>query len=500
MNDSRAGRSIGAALVAEQRDLADKFWTDWADRFKTLPVEQQNVELARLAARQAVAVGQAVITFCPSLDRITWDPSSTTGIDPLDPDGALSFERPFPAFALQDLGGGSFTLWVKTGDGINDWEVAGGGTPTADDHKLATDATDEAGGGADYHLAKHSNVGNVQASLVVVDGKRLVRLDYPPAPTPQVTRVFYLEPSETDNHLVNLCPSVVASLQFAFPTTVAPDTPPTWADAFSLTGKPGLLEWRDGVCYLVIRAKVLNLIGTTHQVAVDLLRYATGGTETRYCSAAASWVGPAEQYLTDTMQVFRFPVPVRFLAGDVTDRLKVRFFALPGQGGSQSSEVLYIETGADGSTVQVADATQIQTLFGETGGGPLEHEATTGRDQPHQHPDTAIDHTIAPATMALGGKLDLGNAETLLVDPAGKELTLMQTPTVDTGKTIFRRLIFTAATKLHNAASPTTGYSPLKLGRGGTPKDVITFGAAHSLAEFTFVPSVGWVLGAMNTT
>lgn len=321
---------------------------------------------------------------------------------------------------------GTMTRTVATDHSTVTLGVTPGTIPAADDHKVSTDATDEAAAGAGYLLAKHSNAGNVQFSLDSTSGRKVkasvtlptgfpgyyeynpepdgvatpgddARVSHgnhvhPLAPTPQITNVFYLEPGLGQHHLVNPCPSTVSSVQFAFPTTPAATT--SSVAAVTLNSQPGLVDWAGGTCNVVLRAKVVNLIGTTHQIAVDLHRIPVGGgAGTRYCNAVQPWVGPTD-ILTDDIQVLRFAVPVKFLTGPATDLLQVTIYALSGLGGSVDTEIMYVETGADGSTVLVNDATQIQTLFGSSSGGPIEHNQTTGRDVDYSlggcHPADAV--------------------------------------------------------------------------------------------------------------
>ena len=170
------------------------------------------------------------------------------------------------------------------------------------------------------------------------DGKHV----HPSLPTPQITSVYYLDPAPLQPLLVNPCPSTVGALELAFPTTSDPDTPPTSADAITLEGRPGLADWPGGLVNLIVRANVRNMVGTTHQVAVDLYRRPDGlGPAVRYCSVnSPPWVGPVDQYLTGDVQVFRFQVPVKFLSGDVSDLMGLTIYALPGQGGSVDTEIL----------------------------------------------------------------------------------------------------------------------------------------------------------------
>lgn len=209
-------------------------------------------------------------------------------------------------------------------------------------------------------------------------------------PTPQITNVYYHDDAQS---LVNPCPSAVSSFSFAFSN----DTSETFANYATIVASPGIADWQGGVCNVVLRAKVANIVGTTHQVAVDLNRVSAAGVQVaRYCNAVATWVGPTD-ILTGSIKVLRFQVPVRFLTGTATDRLRMTIYALPGLGGAVATESLYIETGADGATVLINDASQIQTLFGSSTGGPIEHSHTTGRDLADQHPWSAVTRPLMPA-------------------------------------------------------------------------------------------------------
>ena len=136
MNDSVTGRAIGTDTVAAQKDVADKFWFDWRALLPTLPPDQQAMVLSWLSLQLAQAAGNGIITHVPGWDLIDFDPSTGTHQDPAS--DALSFNRPPPALAQQVAGSNFVTLWLKVGDGENDWAaIAGAG---ASDHKVKRDA------------------------------------------------------------------------------------------------------------------------------------------------------------------------------------------------------------------------------------------------------------------------------------------------------------------------------------------------------------------------
>ena len=155
MNDSVTGRALGVDTSEAQKEVAAQFWQTWRDRFASLTLDRQAIMLAELSMLLAKAAGNAVITHVPGWDLVTFDPSSGSNPDPADPD-APSFARPMPALAQQnDVEGAFVTLWLKIGDGENDWFAIGGvGTTTIldspdDSIDITPDGEIDGGGGGE---------------------------------------------------------------------------------------------------------------------------------------------------------------------------------------------------------------------------------------------------------------------------------------------------------------------------------------------------------------
>ena len=176
MNESVTGRALGTDLAAAQKDVADKFWFFWRDKFAALSVDRQTIVLAELSVLLAQAAGNATITHVPGYDVITFDPSTGSNPDPVDP-YTTSFVRPVPALAQQNDEDGAFvTLWLKIGDGENDWiaigGVGGGGSGTSTilsspDGSIVFDPDGEIGG---VGGGEPSEPGTVRKTTIMIYG------------------------------------------------------------------------------------------------------------------------------------------------------------------------------------------------------------------------------------------------------------------------------------------------------------------------------------------
>lgn len=117
MNNSVTGRAIGQDTYTAQQAAGAAFLSAHPD-FITLPAATQSALVSALALQMAQIVGNSVITHAPGWDNINYAPNTGGGLD-----------RPIPALAMQDNGGGSFTVWFKIGTGVTDWEAFGLGGP-----------------------------------------------------------------------------------------------------------------------------------------------------------------------------------------------------------------------------------------------------------------------------------------------------------------------------------------------------------------------------------
>ena len=179
MNDSVTGRAIGTDAIAAQKDVADKFWFDWRPKFPGMAPDQQAIVLSWLSLQLAQAGGNATITHAPGWDLVDFDPSAGTHQDPAS--DALSFNRPPPALAQQVDGSGLFVaLWLKVGDGANDWVAVGG---AGADRKVASGPTDP---GADTLIAK---VESLDGSLTISEDTANHRVNFGVTPAPDDHKV-----------------------------------------------------------------------------------------------------------------------------------------------------------------------------------------------------------------------------------------------------------------------------------------------------------------------
>jgi len=135
-------------------------------------------------------------------------------------------------------------------------------------------------------------------------------------------------------------------------------------------------------------------------------------------------------------------------------------------------------------------------------GGNEDHRTLTHRDAEDQHPYSALEPvglarvpfvgaSLAEAlTGAPNGKLALGDSNRQLVSPAGFDLTQIETPTVVSGASVEKELVFSAAVKLQHDVTPDTGYSALYVHRTGSIKNPLWFKYAYSVARLLYLPSI----------
>jgi hypothetical protein len=132
MNNSVTGLAIGQDAYTAQQAAGAAFLVAHPD-FITLPKATQDALIAALALQMAEISGNAVITHAPGWDNINYAPNTGGGLD-----------RPIPALAMQDNGGG-FTVWFKIGTGVTDWEAFGTGGAGPTGPTGATGATGASG-------------------------------------------------------------------------------------------------------------------------------------------------------------------------------------------------------------------------------------------------------------------------------------------------------------------------------------------------------------------
>jgi hypothetical protein len=146
-------------------------------------------------------------------------------------------------------------------------------------------------------------------------------------------------------------------------------------------------------------------------------------------------------------------------------------------------------------------------------GGTNWHPDQLGRSEPDQHPYSALEPVglarvpfvgaalAAADSGGANGKLALGDSNRQLVSPAGFDLTQIQTPTVPSGASVEKELVFSAAVKLQHDVTPDAGFSSLYLHRAGSIKNPVWFKYANSVARFLYVPSLSaWKLMSMHDT
>jgi hypothetical protein len=123
-------------------------------------------------------LGTSIVTHVPGyVGTVTTAPNMGSGLD-----------YPVPSIVAQVDGEGNFVdIWWKSGVVATAWTPLGYSS-TRDDHKVATDETDQTAGGSGYLLAKHSNNGNVKFSFDGSSGRR-VRADVE-LPDPEVLGTY----------------------------------------------------------------------------------------------------------------------------------------------------------------------------------------------------------------------------------------------------------------------------------------------------------------------
>jgi hypothetical protein len=321
------------------------------------------------------------------------------------------------------------------------------------------------------------------------------------SPTPAITTTFYgsLEDSPAeDQSLVPVCPSSLGLVEVACTGGTDPSPPIPFG---TLAGSPGLAYWSGGVVNIVVRARIRDIEeGATHLLAADLWRVPLVGAPVHYSDHN---VGSYDDSiaLTGTLQTLRFTARVKPLTGATTDRLLVNFLELPGQGGSLPTEYLAIQTGSFSGTVEIPDATQIQTVFGPDTGGTGVHGALDGRDAVDQHPWSSMEPVglakvpFLGATLAAAdsggtnGKLALGASNRYLADPNSLDLTQIQTPTVAAGTTVEVMVMFTAPCLLVPNIAPDTGYTKLHLAQDASVTG-LNLANPYSSMKFIYVAAL----------
>jgi hypothetical protein len=156
--DSIAAIGLGADVVEAQRAVAARFWADWGSRFAGLSQDRQEEVQAELELAMKQACGNGILTHAPSWDRITWDPRSESGDDPITGEPITGLDRPMPALAQQITEAGTFVaLFLKIADGDTDWELIGGSGGSFPGFYEATPSPDGVGAPGNISLVAHGD-------------------------------------------------------------------------------------------------------------------------------------------------------------------------------------------------------------------------------------------------------------------------------------------------------------------------------------------------------
>jgi hypothetical protein len=299
---------------------------------------------------------------------------------------------------------------------LPDWDVG-----AESDHKVATDATDEAAGGADYLLAKHANTGNVTFSLDTSGGQRRV------AASASI-------PSQSLAPVVALCGRQEAAGLTGWTFGLA--GPGIWSrDANGALGPDG---WTD---YVTINTNDRIFVSTVYSSDTVLEYVHAGPYDVLNAGSPTTQALIRRSADADASAEFVAGMSVAITGG--MDWAGRTLFLL--------NPPIVLET-----TVQ---------RWGISPTGTAAHTHAWSDLRPEGMAKVPFPEATLVEIGAGGGdgKLALGDSNRYLVDPAGFSLCQIQTPTVDAGTTVEITLVFTAPILVVPNVAPDTGYSTLHL-------------------------------------
>lgn len=339
------------------------------------------------------------------------------------------------------VGDGTATVTKNGGPGDRRLTIAAVG-----DHKVATDATDQAAGGADYLLAKHANTGNVTFSLDTSSGLRRVSasasLAVPVASTtlPQPNGIAalgdegkwadgkHVHPSQTHAAVKAFCGAQVALSGW----TEGPTG--TWTK--DVNGSVSGTTWADDTAlvtndriFLSDRVPNLTVVYDVQAGIYDLVNVGTPSTQAVIRRAA------------DLDQSAEFTAGTSVYVDGGTD---------------WGGKTLFLIT-----TPVTVDVTEQRWGVSPTGAAAHTHAWSDLRPEGL----AKIPYTAASLVDAGGGngKLALADSNLYRVNPNSCNLTQIEVPTLDAGTTVKLTLVFTAPILVAPNVAPDIGYAGLHL-------------------------------------
>lgn len=256
----------------------------------------------------------------------------------------------------------------------------------------------------------------------------------------------------------------------------------------TLPGTPGVAQIPAGVHTFHVTARAEGGDpGATTTIRCALARMPLVGSPTEYVSGSTTALGN-----TESVHVFQATLAAP-VAVDPTDQILWLFYAQTDSVAPVAVHLVYSNAG---------HTTRVRTTLVMATPGTTYHPLLTGRDEPDQHPYSALEPVglarvpfvgaalAAADSGGANGKLALGDSNRQLVSPAGFDLTQIQTPTVPSGASVEKELVFSAAVKLQHDVTPDAGYSALYVHRTGSIKNPLWFKYAYSVARLLYLPSL----------